>query len=157
MKVAAANPVFIKEFLKIHNEYRYRHGVEPLKLSRNICKISQTHANCLMEGTTVEQASSNQKYGENIYMANSLPDTLLNPNEPLREWYNEISNYDFTQEPDPSSKCKNFTQMIWKDSKEIGVGFVSFEHTHIVVASYSPCGNIGGRYLENVLPVREDT
>lgn len=50
----------------------------------------------------------------------------------------------------------HFTQVVWKGSKEIGVGkAVAKDGKHIVVASYRPAGNLIGTYAANVLPPKD--
>lgn len=52
--------------LKAHNDYRAKHGVPPLKLSRKICQFSQSWASNIA-ARDVMQHSSGSGYGENIY------------------------------------------------------------------------------------------
>lgn len=48
----------------------------------------------------------------------------------------------------------HFTQVVWKDSKELGVGCTKAKNGKIyVVANYYPPGNYIGCYVENVLPL----
>jgi hypothetical protein len=50
----------------------------------------------------------------------------------------------------------HFSQVVWRDSKELGVAFAKSRNgTIYVVANYSPPGNVTGRYAENVPPARE--
>lgn len=42
--------------------------------------------------------------------------------------------------------------MVWRDSKELGVAFAKTGGKIVVVANYSPSGNIIGHFAENVLP-----
>lgn len=45
----------------------------------------------------------------------------------------------------------HFTQMVWKNSKELGIGWVQKDDgTTYVVGNYDPPGNIMGQYYENV-------
>jgi hypothetical protein len=47
----------------------------------------------------------------------------------------------------------HFTQMVWKGSKEVGVGKAKTSGGKvIVVASYRPAGNMVGSFRENVAP-----
>ncbi len=65
-------------------------------------------------------------------------------------WYDEIKDYDF-KKPGFSSKTGHFTQVVWVDSVELGVGkATSSNGMQFVVARYSPPGNILGRFPENV-------
>lgn len=50
-----------------------------------------------------------------------------------------------------------FTQMVWKDSKEFGIGKAkNKENKWIVVANYWPAGNVVGRHPENVFPAKDN-
>ena len=47
----------------------------------------------------------------------------------------------------------HFTQVVWKDSKEFGIGKAQTKDGKwLVVANYSPPGNFLGHYPENVTP-----
>jgi len=46
----------------------------------------------------------------------------------------------------------NFTQVIWKDTKYLGLAFLKLRGKTWVVASYHPSGNKEGEYFRNVLP-----
>ena len=66
------------------------------------------------------------------------------------EFYNEINNYNFNK-----AQCEinasRFTQLIWKNSKEVGFGIAkSKSGKFYCVANYYPPGNLLGEYKENV-------
>jgi len=44
-----------------------------------------------------------------------------------------------------------FTQIVWKDSKEIGIAFRSVAQCYIVLVVYNPPGNIKGQFTSNVM------
>lgn len=65
-------------------------------------------------------------------------------------WYGEIQGYDFS-DTSLNSETLNFTQLVWHDSREVGVGkVVGKDGFSIVVAQYSPPGNREGVIRENV-------
>lgn len=65
-------------------------------------------------------------------------------------WYGEIQGYDFNTAA-LCSETLNFTQLVWHDSREVGVGkAVGKDGFSIVVAQYSPPGNREGMVQENV-------
>jgi hypothetical protein len=48
----------------------------------------------------------------------------------------------------------HFSQVVWRDSKELGVAVAKNRSGHIfVVANYSPPGNFIGSFAENVPPL----
>ena len=69
--------------------------------------------------------------------------------------YKGIKNYDFNkgENNEKNDEINNFTQLIWKNTKEVGFGF-SYDRkgNFYVVANYFPSGNIEGQYQNNVLP-----
>ncbi|KAK3509464.1 hypothetical protein QTP70_035114 [Hemibagrus guttatus] len=70
-------------------------------------------------------------------------------------WYNEINKYDF-KKPGFTSGTGHFTQVVWKDSKQLGVGIATDGTTTFVVGQYLPAGNISsaGYFEKNVLPLQ---
>uniref|UniRef100_A0AAQ5XJD4 Golgi-associated plant pathogenesis-related protein 1 n=1 Tax=Amphiprion ocellaris TaxID=80972 RepID=A0AAQ5XJD4_AMPOC len=69
-------------------------------------------------------------------------------------WYDEVKQYKFNR-PGFSSGTGHFTAMVWKSSKELGVGkAIASDGSSFVVARYSPAGNITnqGHFENNVLP-----
>lgn len=49
--------------------------------------------------------------------------------------------------------CGHFSQMVWKDTKQLGIGLAKGKNgAFYVVANYSPRGNIINRFTSNILP-----
>lgn len=143
---------FQKECLKAHNEFRHKHGVPPLTLNKEICKISQTWADNLAKRKTLEH-SNNNDYGENIFcVSSSDPNLSITGDEPVKSWYEEIKLHKFDEEP-KSLESGHFTQVVWKDSRELGVAFAKSNGRIVVVANYFPSGNIVGHFVRNVPPL----
>ena len=107
--------------LSKNNKYRQLHGVEPLEFEEDLYKkaiiIAQQY---LIEGSIDEHNLLNEneeKLGKNVY----LSEKELGPEELMDLWYKENEKYDYSM---PNEKeNNNFTQMIWKDSKQFGIGF----------------------------------
>lgn len=136
--------------LKVHNQYRQRHGAPPLKLSPKLSAISQKWADHLLKLGRM-QHSSDGKYGENLFMAeSSKSDFMPTAESVVKSWYDEISKYNFGDKP--IAGTGHFTQLVWKGSEELGIGLAKKGGKVVVVANYSPPGNIIGRFKENVLP-----
>lgn len=143
---------FQLECLQAHNELRKLHGVPPLKLNKEICRVCQEWANNLIK-KGVFKHSQNPDYGENLFSMHSTdPKFTMSGQEPVKYWYDEIKVHNFNQEPD-SLKSGHFTQVVWKNSKEMGIAFARNAGKIVVVAHYYPPGNIIGSFVENVPPV----
>ncbi|XP_067294771.1 GLI pathogenesis-related 2 isoform X2 [Pseudorasbora parva] len=146
-----ADSSFEAEFLQAHNAYRRHHGAQPLTVNKNLCRSAQAWAEHLLSINTLKH--SNKDYGENLYYAWSSATKKLTGREAVDSWYSEIKDYNFSR-PGFSSKTGHFTQVVWKDTKEVGVGLASNGNTTFVVGQYLPAGNITnvGYFEKNVLP-----
>lgn len=94
---------------------------------------------------------SNGKYGENIYMSSNVK---LSDSEAAIEatklWYNENSKYSYGSGTF-SSATGHFTQIVWKNSKYLGIGVARSSRGVYVCASYDPPGNVIGQFQQNVV------
>ncbi|MEE6504714.1 hypothetical protein FKM82_005310 [Ascaphus truei] len=143
---------FEKDFLAAHNTYRKQHGVPPLQLSRELCRSAQKWADNLLSIRTLKHSGT--EYGENLFYKYSSSARELAGHVPVESWYSEIKNYNFSN-PGFGGNTGHFTQVIWKDSREVGVGLATDGNgLFFVVGQYNPAGNITnpGFFEMNVLP-----
>ncbi|XP_053551403.1 Golgi-associated plant pathogenesis-related protein 1-like [Bombina bombina] len=139
---------FEKDFLSMHNAYRKRHGSPPLQLSRELCNSAQQWANYLLSIGTMKHSIS----GENIFSCSGYKE--LKGREAVDSWYSEVKDYNFCR-PGFAMNTGHFTQVVWKDSKQLGVGVATDGRgTFYVVGKYNPGGNMDspGYFERNVLP-----
>lgn len=74
----------------------------------------------------------------------------------FRSWYDEVKQYLWNIEPKGACKAGQFSQMVWKNSRELGIGLGRTRNGKvIVVASYFPRGNIIGQFLHNVKRINQ--
>jgi len=137
---------FEVECLNEHNKYRAKHGCPSLKLNKELSKFAKEWAQYLANSNKFEHRS-NSTYGENIYMASGKKVT---GKEPVQNWYSEVKNYRYGGQDGFSSNSGHFTQVVWKNSKQLGVGYAEKDSSTYVVCNYDPAGNYRGEYLENV-------
>ncbi|XP_025411814.1 protein PRY1-like isoform X2 [Sipha flava] len=105
----------------------------------------------------------NNEYGENIYTILSILSTNKVTElgvKAVDSWYSEIEFFDFqgtNTEMDASTKAFHFTQLIWKGSRELGVGVSKCSKSGQIylVCNYNPRGNFRSQFKENVLPPHE--
>ncbi|GFS27175.1 Golgi-associated plant pathogenesis-related protein 1 [Elysia marginata] len=146
---------FRDEALKAHNDRRKKHGVPPLKLNDELNKYAQDWADHLVKTGTFQHSnctlSNGDRLGENIANAWSSAGADFTGEEVTQNWYSEISKHDYKSEQ--SMGTGHFTQVVWKDSKELGMGKAkSTDGKVFVVGSYRPAGNFIGKFTENVFP-----
>lgn len=146
---------FIDECVKVHNTYRKKHGVSSLSHAKDLSAFAQKWAEHLAASNSFQHSDcmlKGDRLGENIACKWSSSGGDYSGKEACDQWYSEISKHDFKTEP-RSTGTGHFTQMVWKGSKEIGVGKAKTSGGKvIVVASYRPAGNLVGSYKENVNP-----
>jgi uncharacterized protein YkwD len=136
--------------LKQHNVYRAKHGVPPLALSSQLNGVAQQYAEQLARTNQLVH-SDNTQLGENLYAFGSSGQALPRLEAVVDRWYSEIQNYNFDK-PGFHTGTGHFTQLVWKSSKELGMGMAqAADGTWYVVANYSPPGNISGQFPLNVL------
>lgn len=144
---------FELECLKAHNEYRTKHGVLPLKMNKRLCRYAEEWAKVIAaRGVLVHR--SNSQYGENIFCSWSSPNAnvVITGREPVENWYSEESTHVYGKEP-ATLKTGHFTQVVWRDSRELGVGVARNRSGQVfVVANYDPPGNYIGSFAKNVPP-----
>ena len=140
-----------------HNNARREHCFTPdLELDLEMSKVAQKIADRKVWGHSKEEERN--FYGENI--AWNTQATIENAiKQAVTEFHREIRYYNYDQ---PSSVGRNdetvqhFTQMVWKSTKKIGVGFSRMEvkgsEGWFMVFHYDPPGNYAGKFGENVMP-----
>ncbi len=149
--ILALSPAEIQEFLDAHNTRRAAHGAAPVTWSTTIANAAQKFAN------NCPRNHSNTVLGENLYWA--APAT--SPTTAVENWYSEVSLYDFNN-PGFSHDTGHFTQIIWKNTTEIGCGIRSdcptppaWPLSYHVVCQYHPAGNFTNQFRQNVLPLKD--
>ncbi|XP_022611693.1 Golgi-associated plant pathogenesis-related protein 1-like [Seriola dumerili] len=139
---------FQQEFLETHNTYRAKHSTPALTLSRELTAAAQKWADHLLAAGTLQHSTK----GENIFTMSSSATITLTGKEAVDSWYSEIKDYNWDQ-PGYSRETGHFTQVVWKDSTELGVGMATDGKTAFVVGQYRPVGNMNmaGYFEKNVL------
>ena len=64
----------------------------------------------------------------------------------VQSWYDENKKYSIQNE----APAIHFSQLVWKNSKKLGVGHAYSGKKLYIVALYKPPGNIRGQFAANV-------
>jgi uncharacterized protein YkwD len=128
--------------LDAHNAVRARHCVPPMSWSPMLAANAQQWAN-----RCVFNHDRNNPYGENLAWG-----TNLLGREAFGLWYEEIGQYNYNA-PGFAPATGHFTQVIWRDSQQLGCGAARCSGEIYWVCRYAPAGNVEGGYRANVLPV----
>ena len=145
--------VTIQQILDAHNSYRSEVGIPALTWSNNLAQFAQNWANelatnrgCKMQHRPHDDNDPwKQKYGENIYWAggtNWTPTVL----DAVADWGTEKKDFNSdTKSCNNGAGCGHYTQMIWKNTTQVGCGVATCADGNvIVVCNYNPPGNFTG-------------
>jgi len=123
--------------LKRHNYYREQVGVQALKLNKECQETAQKWAEYLAKRNRGLSHSNNRKYGQNCYW-NSVSST---EEQVVDSWASE-KRYFNSKTRKYSSKTGHYTQIIWRDTKFVGVGMaIANDGSEYWVCNYYPPGN----------------
>ncbi|EDV27205.1 uncharacterized protein TRIADDRAFT_63799 [Trichoplax adhaerens] len=142
-----------KDCFKAHNKYRRMHGSSALSWCNDLADKAKTWTdNIAQEGKVIRNDEDND-VGDSMGIFSfkkTVPE--ISGKKVADDFYNQKEEYDFTL-PGYKSKAAKFTQMIWSGSKEIGIGVSKKNSKTVVVAYYSPKGNVEGEFQNNVVDV----
>lgn len=131
--------------LYVHNQVRLAANVPPLIWSDRLAQGAAHWANRLAH--TGYMVHSDSKDGENIWMgtAGAFSYDLM-----VADWASEGRFYRAGYFPDNSSTGKwqdvgHFTQMVWRDSRQVGCAVASRADWDVLVCRYNSPGNQIGR------------
>ena len=141
-----------------HNYHRKRHQVGDLTRNSELEVIAQTYSEKL--ASTGNFAHSGNKYkgnplGENLYKSWGSYQVSVTGKEASNSWYEEVKDYDFNN-PGFTSGTGHFTQLVWKNSKQLGCGASCQNNAIVVTCNYYPAGNYLGEFDYNVFPLKEE-
>jgi glioma pathogenesis-related protein 2 len=151
---------FQRQCLEAHNLVRQIYGCPALMWSQELADLAKTWALKLAERGRILYPEL-PGIGENIHLVAQdagSSDHLTTGAELVALWASEVDHFDFDR-PRWSLKCKDFTQMLWRSSIELGVARYWNQQTNClaIVALYRPEGNSNapGEFAVN-LPVRSE-
>ena len=149
-KVENNNPENLRlNVLSKHNELRKKHNSPELILNEKLNEMAQEYAKILLEKNNKQNNHinlyNNKICGENIFL--SIEKT---PEDMFNKWVKEADYFNFNLHQ-YQKDSGHFTQMIWKETKEVGFGFEFTEDKKFCgVALYFPCGNVLGEFKNNI-------
>jgi pathogenesis-related protein 1 len=128
-----------QQMLEAHNRIRRSRGVEPLAWSDALAGYAKPWADQLAaEGRLYHHP--NPKYGENLYM---ISGGEASPDKVVDAWASEQNDYDYKSNS-CRSRCGHYTQIVWRDSKQVGCAAGQSGKVQVWVCEYNPPGNVIG-------------
>jgi pathogenesis-related protein 1 len=122
-----------------HNAVRATVGTHPLRWSDRLASVAQKWADGLLaDGQFVH--SHNPKYGENLY---EITGAAANSAQVVKAWADEARDFRYSSNS-CSGVCGHFTQVVWRDTKEVGCAVARGGPREVWVCEYDPPGNWAG-------------
>jgi hypothetical protein len=137
-----------KTILDRHNFYRSQVGVPPLKWSDTLATNAQGWANQLAaKGGKTLQHSQGSGEGENLWMGTT---GYFSHQTMVDGWGEEKQYYQAGIFPDVSttgnwSDVGHYTQLVWRNTTEVGCAIATAGGNDILVCRYSKPGNYMGQ------------
>jgi len=130
------------EILAAHNKYRAAVGVPALQWSDSLAAGAQQYANYL--ASTGQFQHSGSPFGENL--AEGGPPNAFTVTQLVDMWGNEKQYFKGGIFPDVSStgnweNVGHYTQVIWRNTTQVGCGVATGNNNIVMVGRYSPPGN----------------
>ena len=135
----AADESLSREMLAAHNSVRATVKVPPLVWSDQLASTAQEWANTLIERKQFVHRPKS-KFGENLFEIEGAKST---PKQVVDRWASEVSNYDYKTNR-CHGVCGHYTQIIWRDTKEVGCAVARGGAREVWVCEYNPPGNYVG-------------
>ncbi|ODV59694.1 PR-1-like protein, partial [Ascoidea rubescens DSM 1968] len=140
---------FSKEMIDAHNQKRRLHqDVPDLVWNQTVYEFAQSYADNYTCPDNLELVhSTSSGYGENLAAG------FRNSSLVVDAWYNEIDDFQYDridqyddgtllQNSDPDRPIGHFTQLIWKDSTQLGCAYKQCPNYIYYTCNYYPRGNL---------------
>lgn len=135
--------------LAAHNGERARLGVKPLAWNAKLAEHARKWAQTLAVADMIEHstAAADGGEGENLWFGTKGDYT---PEEMVGFFIDESKEFKRGIFPDVSTTGRwedvgHYTQLVWKDTREVGCSIVSNQRRDVLVCRYMPAGNFIGQ------------
>lgn len=140
---------FKSAMLKIHNNERAALNIAPLQWDENLSKEAGAWAAHMAKTGEFKHANERQNngHGENLWMGTK---DYYSFEYMVQMWADEKKYFKYGKFPNIVSeghwsKVGHYTQMIWKNTNNVGCAYASNAQYTYLVCRYSPAGNYVGQ------------
>ncbi|MDE2041615.1 MAG: SCP-like extracellular [Alphaproteobacteria bacterium] len=148
---ATPHPAFdMQRALKLHTDLRSSLGVPALSWSEALTQDAQNWANQLAKSGSFDHAANNDD-GENLWTGWG---GTFSQDSYFKSWLGERTAFINGVFPNISrsgnwADAGHYSQLIWRDTKELGCAAAYVGNRTVIVCRYRPAGNVEG---EKALP-----
>lgn len=143
---ATGEPKALAGMTEAHNQVRKRVGVAPLQWSNELAAYATQWANhlkqrnCALDHRPLRGQFA-QKYGENLFL---ISGAHASASEVVEAWASEAADYNYKKNS-CKGMCGHYTQVVWRDTQEVGCALATCGSTEVWVCNYNPPGNFMGK------------
>lgn len=128
--------------LERHNFWRSEVGVTDIKYSNELAEVANSWAIEIKKQGCVFKRSENA-YGENMFKG-TVGETTIG--DAVDSWGAEKQYYDIKKNKCESDEiCGHYTQIVWKNTTDIGCAKTICDGSVIWICNYNPPGNYVGQ------------
>jgi len=132
----------VAQILGYHNTVRSDVNVGPLRWSDSLAKFADSWANTLAKTKCTLEHRSDSPYGENLYIGTATHYGVVDAG---KAWENEKQHYGGSKLTESNwYDSGHYTQMVWRNTREVGCAKSICSGNMIVVCNYNPPGNYLG-------------
>ncbi|MDB5430745.1 MAG: Cysteine-rich secretory protein family protein [Caulobacter sp.] len=143
---AAPTAAVRDQLLAAHNVERDRLGLPPLTWNPDLAGHAQAWADHLVSLGALQHSANETRTGEgeNLWMGTA---GYYNPTAMVGSWADERADFTYGVFPDVGAdwhKVGHYTQMVWRNTTQVGCAIATGGGWDYLVCRYSPPGNYMG-------------
>lgn len=138
-----------ERLLTVHNAERSRLGLPPLQWNAALARDASDWAKVLLSRRALQHASAAERKGngENLWMGTA---GAWNSDAMVGMFLDERRYFRAAAFPDVSltgnwTDVGHYTQIVWRDTKEVGCAIDTGNGVDVLVCRYHPAGNVFGK------------
>jgi len=129
--------------LERHAHWRKIVGLPALTWSDEMAELADDWARTLKKKGCQMSHRPNNNYGENIFWGTVGHYTAA---DAVDAWASEKADYDYASNScNPGKVCGHYTQIVWKNTTEVGCAKIVCNGNVVWVCNYNPPGNYIGQ------------
>jgi pathogenesis-related protein 1 len=113
--------------------------VPPVTWSNEVATSAQRWANHLRDSMSCGLMHERSAYGENLAAGSNI-----GAQRAVDMWASEVRNYTYAPAYQFETDTGHYTQIVWRDTREIGCASAQCGGSSVVVCRYHPAGNYVG-------------
>jgi pathogenesis-related protein 1 len=139
-KVSIPNAAEQQQIVERHNYWRSQVNVAGLSWNNDLAKEAAKWGKVIAENCDLEHSDMN--YGENLFWSTYPADASTF----VDSWASEQKDYNAqTNKCKSGAVCGHYTQIVWRNTTQVGCAMVACKSGYIWVCEYNPSGNWVGQ------------